>query len=187
MKTDAGIEQRVHPTMVPRDSAIAQVMGVTNAVTIDAEGLAPITLVGPGAGGMATASAVVSDIADVARGVRIAPFGRPAARMTTSRKAPMQRHEGGYYIRLLARDRPGTAATIARRLAQQNISLESIVQRHSASKPQGGKASGRSGEPVPVILLTYATSEDAVRKALVAVRRDRVISGRPQVIRIEKN
>jgi homoserine dehydrogenase len=187
VKTDAGIEQRVHPTMVPRDSAIAQVMGVTNAVTIDAEGLAPITLVGPGAGGMATASAVVSDIADVARGIRIAPFGRPAARMTTSRKAPMQRHEGGYYIRLLARDRPGTAATIARRLAQQNISLESIVQRHSASKPQGGKASGRSGEPVPVILLTYATSEDAVRKALVAVRRDRVISGRPQVIRIEKN
>jgi homoserine dehydrogenase len=187
VKTDAGIEQRVHPTMVPRDSAIAQVMGVTNAVTIDAEGLAPITLVGPGAGGMATASAVVSDIADVARGIRIAPFGRPAARMTTSRKAPMQRHEGGYYIRLLARDRPGTAATIARRLAQQNISLESIVQRHSASKSQGGKASGRSGEPVPVILLTYATSEDAVRKALVAVRRDRVISGRPQVIRIEKN
>jgi homoserine dehydrogenase len=187
VKTDKGIEQRVHPTFVRKDSAIAQVMGVTNAVTIDAEGLAPITLVGPGAGGMATASAVVSDIADVARGVRIAPFGRPAARMTTSRKAPMQRHEGGYYIRLLARDRPGTAATIARRLAQQNISLESIVQRHSASKPQGGKASGRSGEPVPVILLTYATSEDAVRKALVAVRRDRVISGRPQVIRIEKN
>jgi homoserine dehydrogenase len=187
VKTDAGIEQRVHPTMVPRESAIAQVMGVTNAVTIDAEGLAPITLVGPGAGGMATASAVVSDIADVARGIRIAPFGRPAARMTTSRKAPMQRHEGGYYIRLLARDRPGTAATIARRLAQQNISLESIVQRHSAGKPRNGKASGRSGEPVPVILLTYATSEDAVRKALVAVRRDRVISGRPQVIRIEKN
>jgi homoserine dehydrogenase len=187
MKTEAGIEQRVHPTMVPKESAIAQVMGVTNAVTIDAEGLAPVTLVGPGAGGMATASAVVSDIADVARGVRSAPFGQPAARMTTSRKAPMQRHEGGYYIRLMARDRPGTAATIARRLAQQNISLESIVQRHSAVRTQGEVASGRSGEPVPVILITYATTEDAVRKALVAVRRDRVISGRPQVIRIEKN
>jgi homoserine dehydrogenase len=187
MRTDAGIEQRVHPTMVPKDSAIAQVMGVTNAVTLDAEGLAPITLVGPGAGGMATASAVVSDIADIARGVRTPPFGRPAARMTTSRKAPMQRHEGGYYIRLMARDRPGTAAAIARRLAQQNISLESIVQRHSGGRPLGGADPGRSGKPVPVILLTYATTEDAVRKALVAVRRDRVISGRPQVIRIEKN
>src|SRR5208282_1938463 len=186
VRTEAGIEQRVHPTMVRKDSAIAQVMGVTNAVTVDAEGLAPITLVGPGAGGMATASAVVSDLADIARGVRTPPFGRPAARMTPIRKAPMQRHEGGYYIRLLARDRPGSAATIARRLAQRKISLESIVQRHDI-RAQGGAQPGRSGEPVPVILITYATSEDAVRKALAAVRRDRVISGRPQVIRIEKN
>ncbi len=62
VKTEKGIEQRVHPTMVPKDSAIAQVMGVTNAVTIDAGTIAPITLVGPGAGGMATASAIVADI-----------------------------------------------------------------------------------------------------------------------------
>ena len=183
VKTAAGIEQRVHPTMVPKDSAIAQVMGVTNAVTVDADGLAPITLVGPGAGGMATASAVVSDLADIACGVRTPPFGRPAARMTAVRKAPMQHHEGGYYIRLLARDRPGSAATIARRLAQQKISLESIVQRHDGQ----GATPGKSGAPVPVIMITYATSEDAVHKALVAVRRDGVISGRPQVIRIEKN
>ena len=60
------------------------------------------------------------------------------------------------------------------------------MQRHDARGP-GGAQSGRSGAPVPVILVTYATSEDAVRKALAAVRRDRVISGRPQVIRIEKN
>jgi len=184
VKTEGGIEQRVHPTMVPKESAIAQVMGVTNAVTVDANGLAPITLVGPGAGGMATASAVVSDLADIASGVRTPPFGRPAARMTAMRKAPMQHHEGGYYIRLLARDRPGSAATIARRLAQQNISLESIVQRHEVGQ---GVQPGRSGKPVPVIMITYATSEDAVHKALAAVRRDRVISGRPQVIRIEKN
>jgi homoserine dehydrogenase len=98
----------------------------------------------------------------------------------------MQHHEGGYYIRLLARDRPGSAATIARRLAQQNISLESIVQRHGIGARDTARP-GRSGEPVPVIMITYATSEDAVRKALVAVRRDGVISGRPQVIRIEKN
>ena len=186
VRTEAGIEQRVHPTMVPKDSAIAQVMGVTNAVTVDADGLAPITLVGPGAGGTATASAVVSDLADIARGVRTPPFGRPAARMSMIRKAPMQRHEGGYYIRLLARDRPGSAAAIARRLAQQQISLESIVQRQ-APQAKGAARPGRSADPVPVILITYATSEDAVRKALAAVRRDRVISGQPQVIRIEKN
>ena len=186
VKTDEGIEQRVHPTMVPKDSAIAQVMGVTNAVTVDAEGLAPITLVGPGAGGAATASAIIADLADIARGVRSAPFGRPVARMMPNRKAPMQHHEGGYYIRLLARDRPGTAATIAHRLAQQKISLESIVQRHPVGSA-GAAQPGRSNEAVPVIMTTYATSEDAVHKALAAVRRDRVVSGKPQVIRIEKN
>jgi homoserine dehydrogenase len=159
-------------------------MGVTNAVTIDAEGIAPITLVGPGAGGMATASAVVADIADIARGVRAAPFGRATAKLKASKKAPMQRHEGGYYIRLLAVDKPGTVATIARRLAQHNISMESIVQRHRGP-PAGGDKKG--GGPVPVILITYATTEDAVRKALAAVQRDKVISGRPQLIRIEKN
>jgi homoserine dehydrogenase len=160
---------------------------VPNAVTVDADAIAPITLVGPGAGGLATASAVVADIGDIARGVRTTPFGRPAARLTVSKKAPMQRHEGGYYIRLLAVDKPGTAATIAKRLAQQHISLESIVQRHRDAPPHGGDAPGRSGAPVPVILITYATTEDAVRKALAAVGRDRVISGKPQVIRIEKN
>src|SRR5262249_15790276 len=187
VRTDKGIEQRVHPTMVPKDTAIAQVAGVANAVTIDADAMEPITLVGPGAGGMATASAVVSDIGDIARGVRTAPFGRPSSRLAVSGKAPMQRHEGGYYIRLLAVDKPGTAAAIARRLAQQNISLESIVQRHPGGRPHGGDVPGRSDIPVPVILITYATSEDAVRKALAAVGRDKVISGKPQVIRIEKN
>ncbi len=185
--TDKGIEQRVHPTMVPRDSAIAQVMGVTNAVTVDADAVHAITLVGPGAGGMATASAVVSDIGDIARGVRTPPFGRASTRLAAVEKAPMQRHEGGYYIRLLALDKPGTFATIATRLAEQQISLESIVQRHRGGRPHGGDDPASAAEPVPVILITYATTEDAVRKALAAVERDHVISGAPQVIRIEKN
>ncbi len=185
MKTDTGIEQRVHPTMVPKDSAIAQVMGVTNAATLDADGIAPITLVGPGAGGLATASAVVADIGDVARGAHVAPFGRPTDNLTVAGKAPMQKHEGGYYIRLLAVDKPGTAAAIATRLAEQHISLESIVQRHLG--PHGGQDAKTATGPVPVILITYATTEDAVRRALAAVKADQVISGEPQLIRIEKN
>jgi homoserine dehydrogenase len=113
------------------------------------------------------------------------PFGRPVARLGATKKAPMERHEGGYYIRLMARDLAGTAATIATRLAEQKISIESIMQRH----PNGVDAGGAAGKAarVPVILITYATSEDAVRRALQAVQRDKVISGRPQVIRIEKN
>jgi homoserine dehydrogenase len=98
----------------------------------------------------------------------------------------MQRHEGGYYIRLMARDLTGTAATIATRLAERGISIESIVQRHPERNSEP-KISTRTSSPVPVILITYATTEDAVRGALQAVQRDKVISGRPQVIRIEKN
>jgi homoserine dehydrogenase len=186
VKTENGIEQRVHPTMVPKGSAIAQVMEVTNAVTIDADAVREITLVGPGAGGEATASAVISDIGDVARGVRVPPFGRPTAGLTTSEKAPMQRHEGGYYIRMLAVDRPGTAARIATHLADESISLESIVQRHPGSRPHGGDDPKTAAQPVPVILITYATTEDAVRRALACVEAEKVIVGKPQLIRIEK-
>jgi homoserine dehydrogenase len=135
---------------------------------------------------MATASAVVSDIADIARGIRCAPFGRPTGELAVSEKAPMQRHEGGYYIRLLARDRPGTAASIATRLAEQGISLESIVQKHRGARPQGGDPPGGAA-PVPVNLITYATTEDAVRRALAAVEADGVIAETPQLIRIEKD
>jgi homoserine dehydrogenase len=192
VRTKTGIEQRVHPTMVPRTSSIAQVMGVTNAVTIDGDGIPPITLVGPGAGGAATASAVIADIADVARGVGVPPFGQPVQKLRKTHKAPMMRHEGGYYIRLMARDLPGTAATIAKRLAERNISLESIVQRHPNGAPEPAQGRGKRGPktasaPVPVILITYATTEDGVRQALAAVQKDKVITGRPQVIRIEKN
>jgi homoserine dehydrogenase len=185
VRTENGIEQRVHPTMVPRGSAIAQVMGVTNAVTVDADAVREITLVGPGAGGEATASAVVSDIADIARGVRTAPFGRPTARLASVEKAPMQRHEGGYYIRMLAVDKPGTAARIATCFAEESISMESIMQRHFGPKPLGGEDPS-TARPVPVILITYATTEDAVRRALAKVEAERVIEGKPQLIRIEK-
>src|SRR5437879_6721498 len=157
VRTAKGIEQRVHPTMVPKSSSIAQVMGVTNAVTIDGEGIPPITLVGPGAGGAATASAVVADIEDVARGIRAKPFGRPVGRLRAIENAPMERHEGGYYIRLMARDLAGTAATIATRLAEQKISIESIVQRHSDGVDPACQAG--EGSPVQIILITYATSE----------------------------
>src|SRR5436309_2805063 len=110
-RTNAGIEQRVHPTMVRKGTVIAGVDGVTNAVAIDADTM-ELTLMGPGAGGAATASAVVADLMDLAAGRRVPSFGRPAARLVKPQRAPMQRHEGGYYIRLAAVDRPGTAATI---------------------------------------------------------------------------
>ena len=176
-RTPHGVEQRVHPTMVPLSSAIAQVMGVTNAVTVDADAVNELTLVGPGAGGMATASAVVADIADIARGIRSAPFGLPVDHLAAADKSPMQRHEGGYYIRLAVRNHIGAAAAIATRMAEHGISLESIVQR---------RASDGDASVAPVVLVTYATTEASVREALGQIVMDGHVAEKPQVIRIER-
>jgi homoserine dehydrogenase len=182
--TEAGIEQRVHPTMVPKSSAIAQVMGVTNAVTIDADAVGELTLIGPGAGGEATASAVVADIADVARGIVRPTFGVPASAMRASERVEMQRHEGGYYIRLTVHDRPGVAAGVAQRMAEREISLESILQRRTEGA--GTDPRGRSGRPVPLVLITYAATEGTIRAALDAIGADGLLAEPPQVIRIER-
>src|SRR5439155_17151772 len=185
-RTEAGIEQRVHPTMVPKGNVIAEIDGVINAVAIDSDTM-ELTLMGPGAGGAATSSAVVADLMDLAAGRRVASFGRPAVGLVKPQRAPMKRHEGGYYIRLAAVDRPGTAATIARRMADENISLESIMQRGRDRQPHGGDDPRSVNKPAAVALVTYATSEDAVRRALSAVEKDGVLAEKPQVIRIEKS
>jgi homoserine dehydrogenase len=185
-RTDVGIEQRVHPTMVPKDSTIGGVDGVLNAVAINSD-MMDLTLVGPGAGGPATSSAVVADLVDLARARLSPPLGRSAARLAKSKQAPIQRHEGGYYIRLAALDRPGTMAAISKAMAAENISLESIVQRHENARPHGGDDPKSAAGPAPVILITYATNEDAVRRALAAIEREGVVAERPQLIRIEKS
>jgi homoserine dehydrogenase len=99
----------------------------------------------------------------------------------------MQRHEGGYYIRLAVVDQPGTAATIARHMAGENISLESIMQRGRDRRPHGGDDPARVDKPALVVLITYATTEDAVRRALAAIEKDGVLAEKPQLIRIEKS
>jgi homoserine dehydrogenase len=184
-RNEMGIEQRVHPTMVPKSSAIAQVMGVTNAVTIDADAVKELTLIGPGAGGDPTASAVVADIADVVLGKAHHPFGCAVDRLEKATRAPMQRHEGGYYIRLTVHDRPGVAAGVAMRMAEAEISLESILQKRSEKAANQDKH-GRSGAPVSLVLITYAATEAAIRSAVERISGDGLIAEPPQVIRIER-
>ncbi|WP_319531136.1 homoserine dehydrogenase [uncultured Cohaesibacter sp.] len=184
VKTDTGIEQRVHPTMVPKESEIAQISDVTNAVAIDGDAIGSITLAGPGAGGDATASAVVADIVDIARGLVIKPLGLPVAELQPYVPAKMRAHSGGYYIRLTVNDRPGAFAAIAQRMADQQISLESIVQRKGpASKKPVDDSSPKYKD---IVLLTYKTTEEAVRKALEAMENDGHIVASPQMIRIER-
>ena len=180
-RTASGIEQRVHPTMVPKDSALAQIMDVTNAVVVNADAVREVMLSGPGAGGAATASAVVADIADVARGDNAPAFGLPALSLKALERASIDGHEGGYYLRLALFDRPGAAAAIAMRMAEKGISLESIVQR---SRPTHRGAASET--PVPVTFITHPTPEHAIRDAIAAVVADGHIAERPQVIRIER-
>ncbi|KHJ55040.1 homoserine dehydrogenase [Aureimonas sp. OT7] len=176
-RTDTGIEQRVHPTMIPANAALARVDGVVNAVAVDTDLLGSILLAGPGAGGAATASAVLSDILDVAAGTSVPTLGIAPQQLAPYRRARMRAHEGGYYIRLQVADEVGAFAAIARRMAENQISLESIVQRRREDE-DGGVA--------PVILITHDTTEAAVRKALDAVQRDGHLRGDPRMIRIEK-
>ncbi|MBZ3693015.1 MULTISPECIES: homoserine dehydrogenase [Phyllobacterium] len=182
LKTDSGIEQRVHPTMVPVESVIAQVHGVTNAVAIETDLLGELLLSGPGAGGAATASAVIGDLADIAKsrpGFQHGPvFGTPAKSLAPYKRAKMRSHEGGYFIRLTVHDRAGVFAAIAKRMADNDISLESIVQRQSAeSHPDATKT---------VILVTHETTEAAVKKALEGIVKDGHSTDKPQMIRIER-
>ncbi|MBL0934196.1 MAG: homoserine dehydrogenase [Rhizobiaceae bacterium] len=180
-KTETGIEQRVHPTMVPTASVIAQVHGVTNAVAIETDILGELLLSGPGAGGNATASAVIGDIADIAKsrpGFQHGPvFGRPAKELAPCKKARMRAHAGGYFIRLTVYDRTGVFAALARRMADNDISLESIVQHSDRDAGADRKT---------VILVTHETTEAAVRKAIDGVTKDGHLVDTPQVIRIER-
>ncbi|WP_079211998.1 MULTISPECIES: homoserine dehydrogenase [Brucella] len=182
-KTDTGIEQRVHPTMVPTSSVIAQVHGVTNAVAIETDLLGELLLSGPGAGGNATASAVIGDLADIAKsrpGFQHGPvFGTPAKALQPYKRAKMRKHAGGYFIRLTVYDRIGAFAGIAKRMAENDISLESIVQRPLMD-------SDVSDGIKTVILVTHETTESAVKKALEAILKDDHLVNKPQMIRIER-
>ncbi len=181
-RTSAGVESRVHPAMVPLGSPIAQIAGVTNAVSIEADTVGSLMMSGPGAGGDATASAVASDICDIAKskpGHQHGPaLGQPAVSLVPHERAEMRAHAGGYFIRLTVLDQPGTMASIATRMAEQEISLESIVQRRA----KGESAS----ELAPIILITHETTEAAIKTALKGIESDGRLKGEAQMIRIEK-
>ncbi|HEY7547975.1 MAG TPA: homoserine dehydrogenase [Hyphomicrobiaceae bacterium] len=185
LQTESGIEQRVHPAMVPQHSAIAEVSGVTNCVAIDGDSVGNLLLVGPGAGASPTASAVMSDILDIARGGSPCPFRVPAARLQPYARATLGRHQGAYYVRLAVYDRPGAMAAIAGRMGERHVSLESIVQRRPRGAQIGINARLAPGAPTPVILITHETTEEAIRGALDAIHRDGNVSEKPQMVRIE--
>ena len=173
-RTANGIEQRVHPCMIARDQPIAQVDGVHNAVVAAGDSVGSTVLVGRGAGAGPTASAVVADLADLARGQRLPAFAIPAHALVRAAAAPMELRHGAYYMRLMVVDRPGVIADVAAALRDQDISMESMIQR------------GRDpGEPVPVVITTHETGEAAMTRALDQISRLESIAQAPRMIRIE--
>ena len=174
-RTDAGIAQRVHPCLVRLNTPIAHVEGVFNAVVAEGDFVGQAVFQGRGAGQGPTASAVASDLVDIARGSRVPTFSVPVDALDTAKAVPMTKHVGAYYIRLMVTDRPGVIADVTAAFRDARISLESMLQRSRDPK-----------EAVPVVLVTHETRESAMRSALAKIAALDTVQEPPRVIRIEE-
>jgi homoserine dehydrogenase len=173
--TAHGLEQRVHPCMVPQATPIAHVEGVFNAVVVEGDAVGRLMLEGRGAGAAPTASAVVADLIDIASGRGAPGFGMPASAMHESKTAPMARHYGAYYVRLMVSDQPGVIADVAAALRDEAVSMEQMLQRGRAP----------AGEAVPVVITTHETEEAAMLRAVRKVGALDTVLEPPCLIRIE--
>ena len=179
-RTERGIEMRVHPTLIPKSQLLANVNGVMNAVEIHGDAVGSTLHYGPGAGSLPTASAVVADLVDVARVLTADPTNRvphlafQPSHLNDLPILPIEETICPFYIRLSVRDEIGVLAHITRTLADQNVSLESIIQKD-----------GVEGEPVALILLTHAVREKDVLAAFSLIEQQTFVDGSPVVLRCE--
>ena len=173
-RTEDGIQQRVHPAMVPENAPIAGVEGVFNAVVTEGDFVGTTVLEGRGAGAGPTASAVVSDIADIACDRIVCTFGVPASSLEKPSPASFAGHTGAYYVRLMVDDQPGVFAEIAAVLANHEISIEGVIQRARSET-----------EAVPVVMTTHETTEAAIQDVLAAFAKLDAVRDSPHMIRIE--
>ncbi|WP_428928460.1 homoserine dehydrogenase [Marinibacterium sp. SX1] len=171
-RTARGLEQRMQPCLVPASSPLGQLEGGTNMVVIEGDAVEQIVLRGPGAGEGPTASAVMGDICDLARGFRVPTFGQPAATLdpapaaTAARPAP-------YYLRMRLHDKPGALAKIAAALGSAGISINRMRQY------------GHAEPTAPVLIVTHKTTSDALDDAITAMQDTDVMVGHPVALRIE--
>ncbi len=172
--TDGKLEQRVHPCMVPVEAPIASVEGVFNAVVADGDFVDTLMQEGRGAGEGPTASAVVADLVDIARGHVTPTFAVPATELKRVAPAPMEHHWGAFYVRLMVVDRPGVFADIAAAMRDHDVSMESVLQH------------GRDpGETVPVVMTTHESEEAAMTATIKAIQSLDAVVEPPCLIRIE--
>jgi homoserine dehydrogenase len=179
-RTDKGVEMRVHPTLIPESQLLANVNGVMNAVQIHGDAVGSTLHYGPGAGSLPTASAVVADLVDVARVLTTDPTNRvphlafQPTHLNDLPILPIEETICPFYVRLSVRDEVGVLAHITRTLADQNVSLESVIQKD-----------GVEGEPVALILLTHSVREKDVLAALSQIEQQSFVVGNPVILRCE--
>ena len=175
------LQLRVHPTLIPKTKALAQVDGVLNAVMINASGVGELLLVGPGAGSRPTASAVSADIVAIARAMasngqpQINALGVPVENLTDMTLSNIADVSSAWYLRLEAEDKPGVMASITQRLSEHGIGIESLIQ-----KPESAKLSR-----VPVIILTDEASTQSVVEAVAAIEALATVEGPVTSLRVE--
>jgi homoserine dehydrogenase len=173
-QTENGVEQRVSPCMVPATALIAAAEGVFNAIVTSSDAAQKVLMVGRGAGGEPTASAIVADLVDIALGHTSPSFGIPAVQLAAAKPAPAGASMGAYYLRLKVEDRPGVVADVSAILRDEDVSLESVLQR--------GRAPGLT---VPLVLTTHQTQEAGMRRAVTRIAALPSVTETPCLIRIE--
>ena len=172
-----GIEMRVHPTLIPESKQLASVDGVLNAVMIAGSAVGELVLIGPGAGGAATASSVCADLIDIARQPSSSglALGSPVASLVAQPMIPNGEIASEWYVRLTAVDQPGVMSDITHILASHDISIESLVQK----PPAEGE------DQVPIVLLTHLARETVMNEALQEIMDLEGVQPHSVLIRVE--
>ncbi len=170
--SDRGLVQRMTPCLVPATSPLGQLQGGTNMVVLEGDSVEQIVLRGPGAGEGPTASAVMSDVMDIARGIRISTFGQPAKTLTSAPRTQAST-VAPYYLRLHLTDKPGALAKVAAVLGDHGISIDRMRQID------------HEGTSAPVIIVTHDTTRAALDEALAAFGTTGVVDDAPVALRIE--
>ena len=177
----AGVELRVHPTLIPEERLLANVNGVKNAVLVEGDAVGPTLYYGAGAGAEPTASAVVADIVDLARDLsagqacRVPALGFASAELKDLSILPMEQVVTPWYLRIIAEDKPGVLSSIASIFSDHGISIEALIQK----APEEGETR------VPLIVLTSRAPQGSMDTAVATIEALESISGEVARIRVE--
>ncbi|MEL6644255.1 MAG: homoserine dehydrogenase [Pseudomonadota bacterium] len=171
--TGRGLESRMSPCLVPAASPLGQLENAMNMVVLEGDAVGQIVLRGAGAGEGPTASAVMSDILDIARGIRVSTFGQPAARLRATQGAKASA-PAPFYLRMALQDKPGALAKIAATLGDAGISIDRMRQY------------GHETSEAPVLIVTHKTTRAALDEAIEGMAATGVMASAPVAIRIEE-